>query len=511
MSEPRINYPILLVDDDPRFHQDFRMIFAKHYEVDGAINEEKMWEKLKTKKYDLLVLDLMLDGKNTETGLKLILPLRNKYKDIPILVVTADDKIRTAVAALKRGAKNFLPKNDEDYEYWDQQFQETIRNHTAQENIKQLKEEVRRLKQGDVGDRYPFVGEAPRIREIKLLLELLSKKPDITVLLTGETGVGKEVAARYLHSCGVRRDKPFISVNLSAIPKTLLESTLFGSVKGAFTDAKADVDGYFKQANGGILMLDEIGDIDHEIQVKLLRFLEQRTIRPVGSNKDIELNVQIIAATNRNLDVEVSKGTFREDLRFRMNVIIEIPPLRERKEDIIRILDHYLEKKYDLELAKIVEPEVIQRIRGFHWPGNVRQLSNVIDGMLLWRDLYEKDKVDMVSFEEGLKNATSQSGVPTSSSADRDTPIKNTATMPVLKSRKEEQAFNDLTKIEETLRETRNRKAETADLLGYKGGDHLRARIVTCYLNFEHLFEYFPSISQQYASALELTRERSKK
>jgi DNA-binding NtrC family response regulator len=509
MSEPRTNYSILLVDDDLRFHKDFHMNFRRHYEIDGAADGKEMWEKLKSGKFDLLLLDLMLDGKDTETGMILIKQLAEKNGEIPIIAITADDKIRTAVKAIKEGAKNFLQKNDEDYVYWDKQFQEVIKNSKAPKKIQQLEEKVRKLEQGEANDRYPFIGNSPRILQLKNMLEILAKRPNVTLLITGETGTGKEVAARYLHSCGLRREKPFVAVNLSAIPKTLLESALFGSVKGAFTDAKSDVEGYFKQANGGILLLDEIGDIDQEIQVKLLRFLQERTIRPVGATRDIELDVQIIAATHKNLDVEVQKGNFREDLRFRINVTVDIPPLRDRREDILPIVEYYLETKYPEDGLNVIEPEVVRRIQDYSWPGNIRQLFSLIDGLILWRELYDCEKADMRCFEEAMRQTPSSAGENGSPAlgASLTLSVQSNGNS---RDRKKAQIEDDLRRIETTLQQMHFNKTDTANTLGYKNIDVLRARIQTCYKNFPELFVYFPLIKDHYASALEIVEAKKK-
>lgn len=318
----------------------------------------------------------------------------------------------------------------------------------------------------------------------------------MTVLLTGETGVGKEVSARFFHSCGPRKKQPFVSVNLSAIPKPLIESALFGSVKGAFTDAQ-DVEGYFTQANGGILMLDEIGEIDHDIQVKLLRFLQERTIRPVGAAKDVEVDVQIITATNKNIDQEVANGKFRDDLRYRLNFTVEIPPLRERKEDILPILEHYTTEKFGVSMEQSIENAVIGRIKEYAWPGNIRQLCNLVEGIMIWKDLLGKEKADIRCFEEALKSTLAMAG-PTALPA---TQVQNGKMNGVQNGHlppKKAKALDDLTKIEQLLGEGKYNKSDIAEILKYKGTDHLRSRIRVCYANYPELFEQLPNILQHY-------------
>jgi DNA-binding NtrC family response regulator len=500
------NYSLLVVDDDRRFHKDFRLIFGSAYEIDGVLNDQKMWEKLAENKtsFDLLLLDMKLDGETIESGLRLIPEIKKRYPQLPVVAITADNNSGTVVEAMKIGAKSFLPKNDVNFNYWNEQIIEVIFNSQTKEEVKELTTKVKTLskqvevlKKGDAKDKYPFIGQAPRIVEIKNTLQLLAQRPNMTILLTGETGVGKEVSARFYHSCGPRKNKPFVSINLSAISKTLLESALFGSVKGGFTDAQ-DVVGYFSQANGGILMLDEIGEIDHDIQVKLLRFFEQRIIRPVGSAQDIEVDVQIITATNKNINQEVANGKFRDDLRYRLNFTVEIPPLRERKEDILPILEHYTTEKFGVSTEQSIENAVIGRIKEYAWPGNIRQLCNLVEGMMIWKDLLGKEKADIQCFEEALKSTLAMAG-PTVLPVMPVAPVPNMNGVPNGHlPPKKAKALEDLTKIEQLLGEGKYNKSDVAEILKYKGTDHLRSRIRVCYANYPELFEQLPNILQHY-------------
>lgn len=496
------NYSLLVVDDDLRFHKDFRLIFRSAYEIDGALDGQKMWEKLAENKtgFDLLLLDMKLDGETIESGLRLIPEIKKRYPQLPVVAITADNNSGTIVEAMKKGAKSFLPKNDVDFNFWNKQIIEILNFENKKKvdelttKVDTLSKQIEALKKGDAKDKYPFIGQAPRIVEIKNTLQLLAQRPNMTILLTGETGVGKEVSARFYHSCGPRKNKPFVSINLSAIPKTLLESALFGSVKGAFTDAQ-DVDGYFTQANGGILMLDEIGEIDHDIQVKLLRFLQERTIRPVGAAKDVEVDVQIITATNKNIDQEVANGKFRDDLRYRLNFTVEIPPLRERKEDILPILEHYTTEKFGVSTEQSIENAVIGRIKEYSWPGNIRQLCNLVEGMMIWKDLWGKEKADIRCFEEAIKSTLAMAGP----AARPIAPVQNingvqNGHLPPKKAK----ALEDLTKIEQLLGEGKYNKSDVAEILKYKGTDHLRSRIRVCHANYPELFEQLPNILQHY-------------
>ncbi|MEL6661298.1 MAG: sigma-54 dependent transcriptional regulator, partial [Bacteroidota bacterium] len=338
------NYHILIVDDDTEFHQQIRYAFRRQFLFSGAVNEEQLLQKLgESSDFDLLLLDLVLDESEAKKGLDLIPQIVSQYPELPVIIVTGDRSIDTVVTAMKLGAKNFLVKDDFDFDYWEQRFTEVIEGSKLKQENRELRAEVDR-RRAEENEAYPFIGESPQIQEIKRILKLVSEEPDVTVLITGETGTGKEVAARYLHAHGARQKGPFQAVNLSAIQDTLLESTLFGHKKGAFTGASRDMEGYFSQANHGILMLDEIGDIDQNIQIKLLRFLETKLIRPVGSDQDVLLDVQVVTATHRDLAGAVQEGRFRADLFQRLKaMVIELPPLRARRDDIPLLLGHYFQ------------------------------------------------------------------------------------------------------------------------------------------------------------------------
>ena len=344
MSEITRRCKLLIVDDDEDDRDHLKTAFSREYDMFFAKDEESL-QRILGKDYviDLILLDLVLDKKTKEKiGLKLIHDIQQVRPNVPIIIVTSDTDARTARAALKAGANDFLIKDDYSRQEWKDVFEKALQWRKTVQEHKQFKAKVEQIAEKEEQE-YVFIGNSARILSIKQTLKVVAEEPNVTVLILGETGTGKEVAARFFHRQGIRRDKPFIAVNLSAIQESLLESTLFGSVKGAYTGSTRDVEGYFRQANGGILMLDEIGDINHDIQIKLLRFLENRVIRPVGSDKDVKLDVQIVAATHQHLATSVQKGIFRADLFQRLKAItVVLPPLRERREDILAILQHYL-------------------------------------------------------------------------------------------------------------------------------------------------------------------------
>jgi len=386
------NYHILIVDDDTEFHQQIRYAFRRQFLFAGAVEEQQLFQLLDGQEhYDLLLLDLVLDDSETKKGLELIPELVRRFPQLPVIVVTADRSIDTVVEAMKRGAKNFLVKDDFDFDYWQQKFTEVIEGSRLRQENQVLRAEVSR-RRAQENEAYPFIGESLQIQEIKRILTLVSEEPDITVLLTGETGTGKEVAARYLHAQGARRLRPFQAVNLSAIQDTLLESTLFGHKKGAFTGASRDMEGYFSQANSGILMLDEIGDIDQNIQIKLLRFLETKMIRSVGSDQDVQLDVQVVTATHRNLAAAVAEGRFRADLFQRLKaMVIDLPPLRTRCNDIPLLLRHYFQQD---DLDTVLTKTAQEALLNYDWIGNIRELKNAVSYMQLRARIQDKKRID---------------------------------------------------------------------------------------------------------------------
>lgn len=471
------NYQVLLLDDQIEFHQEMRATFRQHYIFDGARTAAELEKKLTETAYDLLLLDLVLDEDSGERiGLSLIETARTLSPGLPVIVVTKDNDAETALEAINLGAANFLYKGKFNYDTWDRKFKKAI------EHAPELAEERRSTSKSEKAqDReatptealHSFIGQSPKIMEIKRLLDALSEEPEITVLITGETGVGKEVAARYLHRQGPRKDKAFQAINLTTVQKTLLESTLFGHVKGSFTGADRDAEGIFAQAQGGVLLLDEIGEIDANIQVKLLRFLEDRIIRPVGGSKDIQLDVQIIAATNRNLKEEVAKGNFREDLYHRIAAwTIAIPPLRERKDDITLLLEYYA----GAPLEEIFTPDSIEKLLHYSWSGNIRALRNAVKYMATKRRIEGKELVDASCLPDDVREYT---------------PVR-------AHSIEEQQALMLLRHIEEAFGKS-TRKQAVAEMVGLENIDNLRYRIKTYFQKYPALFAGLPVISQHYS------------
>jgi len=366
---------VLIVDDEGDFIE--RVSFGlKGFDIIAAASEEEARQRI-DESIDVIMLDLNLSPADDKMeGLDLIDYFKSEFPHIPITIITGYDDVDIAVGAMKRGADDFLKKRDMDILEWRKRIELLART-------KSLKVQVTDYER----EKYQFIGESNAAKDIKNILKTLGQHPDITILIRGETGVGKEVAAKFLHSNSPRFNKPFVAVNISANQSSLLESALFGHKKGAFTGATEDRIGYFRKADGGILFLDEIGDLTMEAQGKILRFLEDKIINVVGDEKDIKLDVQIVAATNKDLEDMIKKGIFRKDLYYRIkNFTVDILPLRERREDIRPLVNHFLRLSgYDLELD-IIDEEVRSVLVGYGWPGNIRELENTIErSMVLTR------------------------------------------------------------------------------------------------------------------------------
>ncbi|MGQ9635385.1 MAG: sigma-54-dependent transcriptional regulator [Bryobacteraceae bacterium] len=366
---------ILVVEDEAKLRRVIELqLQAAGYEVDLAGSAEEALRL--ADRASLVLTDLRLPGMD---GLELLRLLRRQDELLPVVVMTAFGSVEIAVEAMKLGATDFLLKPFS-LDHLLTVIQKAL-------EVRALRYENRSLRE-ELGRRYTFdniVGRSPAMQEI--FATILRVAPTrATVLLAGESGVGKDLIARAIHYHSPRRDRPFVKINCTAIPENLMESELFGFEKGAFTGAVASKPGKFELADTGTAFLDEIGDVPGPIQVKLLRVLQEREFERLGSNKTRQIDVRIIAATNRDLRAALEEGTFREDLYYRLNVVpINIPPLRERQEDIPFLAEHFV-RKLAPELgstASSISDAAIRKLMEYHWPGNVRELENVIERSLV--------------------------------------------------------------------------------------------------------------------------------
>jgi DNA-binding NtrC family response regulator len=364
---------ILIIDDELDMLRSITAVLEREgFDVDTADSGPHGLKQLREKVYDIVITDLRMPDVDGEAILSRALEL---YPDIVVIMMTGYASIETAVKTMKMGAFHYLAKPFKPMEL-------TILVRKAIEQ-KQLRDENRYLR-SQLKSKYRFdniVGSNEKMQELFRMVEKVANT-NSTVLITGESGTGKELIAKALHFNSDRRDNPLISVNCGAIPETLLEDELFGHVKGAFTGAIKDRLGRFEQANNGSLFLDEIGTMTPNLQVKLLRVLQERSFERVGGAKTISVDVRIITATSMNLEEAVQHGVFREDLYYRLNVIpVQLPPLRERKDDIPALAAHFL-RKYAKEqdtLIKTINQSAIRQMMAYDWKGNVRQLENAIE------------------------------------------------------------------------------------------------------------------------------------
>jgi len=383
---------ILIIDDEAPIRRVLRDILENEsYQVDDAATGMDALQLIKEQDFDAIFCDIKMpemDGIETLEGIRLV-------SDTPVIMLSGHGTIETAVEAIKKGAFDFIPKPPDL-----NRLLITLRNALDKKNLatenKVLKKAVRIQSQ--------MIGESQPMLDVRDMIEKVAPT-NARVLITGENGTGKELVARQLHELSPRSQGPFIEVNCAAIPSELIESQLFGHEKGAFTSAIKQRKGDFELADGGTLFLDEIGDMSLSAQAKVLRALQENKITRVGSEKEIPVNVRILAATNKNLNAEIEKGNFREDLYHRLSVIvIQVPPLRERKDDIPVLVENFVEViAADMgKPAPIFEPEAMEELKHFQWTGNIRELRNIVERLVI---LCGSDitKEDVVRFGSPLK------------------------------------------------------------------------------------------------------------
>lgn len=372
--------PVLIIDDDESGRGVMELLLRKSgFDVRSAANGAEGRELIRKGGFDLALVDLFLPDCN---GIDLLKDIREMAPEAEVVMITGHASAESAVMAMKSGAFDYItkPVNFEELR---------LVLDKAREKQRLLSENVYLRKQ--LRDRFQFdniIGHAPAMQRVFERMQRIVKT-DSTVLITGESGTGKELVACALHHNSRRKDKPFVAVNCGAIPESLLESELFGHVRGAFTGAVRDRLGKFESANHGTIFLDEIGTMPLHLQSKLLRVLQEQEIERVGSTKGVKLDVRVISATNADLDEQVRQGLFREDLYYRLNVIpLHLPPLRERKEDILPLVSHFLEKFRYLMGREVItlNKQALDALEKYQWPGNVRQLENVVERMVALSD-----------------------------------------------------------------------------------------------------------------------------
>lgn len=368
---------ILIVEDEETLAASLRRVFTREgYNVDLAGDAESALERMEQTLYDLIITDIILPGMN---GIEVLKKTKERFPDQIVIIITAYASLETAIEALRAGAYDYVIKP-----IIHEEIKQIVRNALKQRSLQ--RENI--LLKKELEKHYDFshiIGESPAIKKIIHEVKKIANAKS-NVLLLGETGTGKELIARAIHYNSNRANMPFIPINCSAIPENLIESELFGHVRGAFTGAVTSKRGLLETANGGTVFLDEIGELSPALQAKFLRVLEDQEIRPVGGNQSVKVDLRFISATNKDLMQLIKEGKFREDLFYRINVItISLPPLRERGDDIELLTKHFI-KKYSQEHGKDqkeIDPEVITLFKKYHWPGNIRELQNIIERAVL--------------------------------------------------------------------------------------------------------------------------------
>jgi DNA-binding NtrC family response regulator len=375
---------ILIVDDDKEYLESLKRVLHGDFEIFTASSMGEVRE-LNLNRFDLVMLDIRLnheDMQNTE-GIDLLKGIKVERPYLPVMMMTAYGDVDIAVETMKLGASDFVQKGRVDIREFTKIITKTLERAGLEKKVEFLERELNKYEPREI------IGEDPEINRIRNMIDIVAEDAHVSVLIRGETGTGKELVARAIHSCGRRKEQPFIPVSLSSLNKQTIGSDLFGHEKGAFTDAKEKRIGLIEEADRGILFLDEIGDLDSDIQSKLLRVLEEREFTRLGGNKPLRVDIQLIAATNKDLEKAVTDGTFRKDLYFRLKgVEIPLPPLAMHKDDILSLASHFLSllrKQGRTDIGEIAD-EAMAALKSYSWPGNVRELKQALERAALFAD-----------------------------------------------------------------------------------------------------------------------------
>lgn len=390
-------HKILIIDDDTSLRRvlEYNLQEAGYVALTAADGETGL-TLFDEQRPDLVITDLKMPGMS---GFQVLAAVKERAPQTPVIVITAFGAVDTAVEAMKIGAYDYITKP------FNRDELRLVLKKALE--MRGLSEENRRLKE-ELTERVEFRNIIGISREMEQVFHIVRKVADTeaTVLITGESGTGKELVARAIHSLSSRRAAPFVAINCAAIPRDLLESELFGHVKGAFTGAVRDKPGKFQMADGGTLFLDEVGELPVDLQPKLLRALQERIVEPVGGDKPKKFELRVVAATNSDLEKGIAAGSFREDLYYRLAVIpIHLPPLRDRREDVALLVRHFLAKHGGQSVR--LAPEAIEALQRYHWPGNVRELENTVERLLVMRG---NDLIEAADLPDKIRGREAASG-----------------------------------------------------------------------------------------------------
>ncbi|HEV3470354.1 MAG TPA: sigma-54 dependent transcriptional regulator [Pyrinomonadaceae bacterium] len=481
MSEAREK--VLVVDDSAEFRDALGDALEDDFDIDLAASAEEAQRKLAGVGVVLLDVRLKEDGVNRD-GLLLLEAIRQSQPELPVVMMTGYADIDMAVEALRLGATDFVQKSRVDVREFRKVIEKALERSKDKRRIASLEDDLRRL------EPWEMVGDDPKIQEVRRLVEMVAQDGYTTVLVRGDTGTGKELVARAVHSRGWRREAPFVAVSPQALPRDLIESELFGHVKGAFTDAREPRVGYVEKAQGGVLFLDEVGELPPEMQVKLLRFLETRTFARLGSTVEVKVNVQIVAATNRNLEQAIRQGQFREDLYFRLKSMeIRIPPLRERPDDIPSLSDHFLFMFRQQGRTKLagISPGALRLLSSYSFPGNIRELKNIIERSMQFAANQGHTLIEASDLPLDVQQ------------------VSKTTTSPIMLPLGEdginldaELARIELAYIQNALQQTEGKKTEAWRVLGLNDRFALRRRVKRIGEAYPHLISSFSLVQKLY-------------
>lgn len=484
MPSTSSNGKILIVDDEVGFVDSLERELGQAFEIIAAytIGQAK---KQFAKYPDAVLLDISLsDGREGREGVQLLNEFLSDAPDIPIIMHSAYGDIRTAVDCMKRGAVDFIPKPP-DIDELIERLQKAIDKGRLAKRSQELEHRLEAI------DPTILVGESHAIRSVKQSIQMVAVDGNASVLIRGETGTGKELVARSIHEQGVRQQNPFIPVALVALSDSLIESELFGHEAGAFTGAEKRRIGYIEEARNGVLFLDEIGDLSIDIQLKLLRFLDQRKFNRLGNSKEqIEVDLQIVTATNRDMEADIKEGRMREDFFYRIkNIEIHLPPLRERVSDIPLIVQHFLELFHKQGRAKIGEfsPGALEILAKHSWPGNVRELKSAIERALIYAQFHKHNKIEPEDLPAELVNQTSST-----TTERRQADLSGDINLG------RELARYELQMIESALEQCEEEKSAAAQMLGMNDRFAIRRRIKTQCDKYPDLLSEFPLIKKLY-------------
>lgn len=503
------NLHLLIVDDKVLDYASFRDAYGQTCVVQFATTPEKGYEYLLGKeKFDSVIFDLEFPPYDFEYGLNKILPEAArlaKKKQIPLLVISSDDRPSTEKKALKLGANAFVSKIDYVVDDFYETLLEVIGNYKKSSAINKRPNET-----------ISFVSTSKAMEEIKSQLETLADFPEVSVMLHGESGVGKEALARYAHYYKSNQSRTLHIVNLKSIPSELIASTLFGHVRGAFTDAREDRIGIFEAAGvGGTVLLDEFGDIGRENQELLLTVLSNREFQKVGSNHSIQLKAQVLFATNADLDAKIREGTFRQDIFYRITRWIRIPPLRERREDIEPLIRYFLPMSLGAEnhpfrgkpLEACFTLQALEVLKEYYWPGNIRELKSAIQNLVIDVKMRAKNCIDLDmiphQYRVPYQPPSTLIGLVKVANEPENYPVPIPVPIPVPNSfqgwpSKKISTYMELEKIQTALQNAGGRKGEAGKSLGFKDGDNILKKVEYYFNKFPDLMEHYPYLKKAY-------------